>query len=86
MQHTRFVLLEMMDKSYVDDKGTQLVLLQCDDFMIARLLCQLQQGAGGCQSQPGHVGFTEGQEAENKFMHRKSKFNTTGHNNDPVKS
>lgn len=31
--------------SYIDDESTQLVLLQRDDFMIAGLLRQLQQGA-----------------------------------------
>lgn len=46
--------------SHVNDEGTQLVLLQRDDFMVARLLGQLQQGTSRCQPQPGHVGFTEG--------------------------
>lgn len=36
--------------SYIDDESTQLVLLQRDDFMIAGLLRQLQQGA--CRRQP----------------------------------
>lgn len=51
--------------TYVDDEGTQLVLLQRDDLMIARLLRQLEQGARGCQPQPGHVGFAGGQRAQN---------------------
>lgn len=38
-----------MGASYIDDESTQLVLLQRDDFMIAGLLRQLQQGTRCCQ-------------------------------------
>lgn len=50
--------METCGRSYIDDEGTQLILLQRDDFVIAGLLCQLQQGARRCQPQPRHVWFT----------------------------
>lgn len=53
--------------------------------MVARLLGQLQEGAGGRQSQPGHVGFTE-EEAENNLMHQESHFDCVGHNNNAAAS
>lgn len=48
--------------AYVDDERAQLVLLQGDDLVVARLLGQLQQGARRSQPQPGHVGFAGGRE------------------------
>lgn len=41
--------------SHIDDESTQLVLLERDDFVVARLLRQLEQGARRCQPQPRHV-------------------------------
>lgn len=51
---------EMFVCSYIDDERTQLILLQRDDFVVAGLLGQLQQGARRRQPQPRHVGFTTG--------------------------
>lgn len=41
--------------SHIDDESAQLVLLQRDDFMVARLLRKLEQGARRRQPQPRHV-------------------------------
>lgn len=52
--------------SYIDDESAQLILLQRDYFVVAGLLCQLQQGARRCQPQPRHVWFTGGRDGGQK--------------------
>ena len=53
---------------HVDDQRTQLVLLQGDDLVVARLLGQLQQGARRRQTQPRHVWFPEGAESRREAV------------------
>lgn len=56
--------------SYINDERAQLILLQRDDFVIAGLLCQLQQGARRRQPQPRHVRFArEKQEETDLFIY-----------------